>query len=110
MNLMAGHQEYGSWIWKENLLPFCELTSEIAAYSFDSSDADAILEGLKGTEEGIFFEYPLPGTSPITLSFSDDRDSSIVSIRAVYPQSVEGEIRQLFYICASYFLTRGTHV
>jgi len=36
----------GGWIWKENLLAFLMILSDIVSYNFDESDWEAISYGL----------------------------------------------------------------
>jgi hypothetical protein len=73
-----------TWIFEENLRPMFEFASSLVGYEFDVLDWDAVTTGLRGTdvEKQRWFEYPLAGNQPLTLSVALDPGSSVVFVAA----------------------------
>ncbi|MGW1956688.1 hypothetical protein ACWCPI_28735 [Streptomyces sp. NPDC001920] len=71
-----------SWIFEENLRPFCESVAEFSGYGFDDSDWQAVENALPETdvETGDWYDYPVSGRIPLTLLVAADHGSSVVFV------------------------------
>lgn len=105
------NEQQCSWIWEENLIPFCEVASDLIGYGFDSSDAIAVGHGLSTADEtqGLWFRYVLMGQKEISMELTREVGTSVVTIETSYPKELHQELSMLYQICASYVLSRGPH-
>lgn len=96
----------GSWITKENLLPFLLILSHASSYNFCESDLEAIEYGLEGTsdEEDIWFEYKIIGEKVISLRLARDPEDNLVFYSLKYPDEMEENIELADYIVSSFFI------
>lgn len=77
------------WVSEGNVIPFLEHVSRYIGYEFDDFDETALTGALAQTDDesaGGWFDYPLEGTPPVTVSLAQAVGGTVVSIR------VEGDI------------------
>lgn len=97
----------GSWIWKENLLAFLLILSDISFYSFDESDWEAVKYGLTGTsdEQNIWFDYNFAGRIPISLKLANDPEEDLIVYNLSYPDRLKEKLDLLEDIVSSFMVT-----
>lgn len=95
------------WIWKENLLPFLIILSNISSYNFGESDLEAISYGLTGTSEerNIWFSYNFDGEIPISIKLSNDPKQELIIYNLTFPDKLKEKLELVEYILGDFMLT-----
>ncbi|WP_346320864.1 hypothetical protein [Chitinophaga sp. YIM B06452] len=97
----------GNWIWKDNLLAFLLILSDIASYSFDESDWEAVKCGLTGTsdEQNTWFDYVLAGNVVISIKLANDPEEDLIIYNLSYPDTLQEKLDLLENILSKFKLT-----
>jgi hypothetical protein len=84
--------EVDGWVWQGNVEPLLRWVSHYVGYSFDQTDWQAVQVALPSTNADTadgWYEYPLVGTPPLTVSLARNVDALPVMVRIV------GEMHQV---------------
>ena len=100
------------FVQREQLFPFLAVIAELAGYSFDDSDRDAIYAGLLGTDRDAedWFDYQLAGPRTVRLRLAhDEPGSGLVWIVAHAEPELDAEIRGAYAVVSNYELRGGRY-
>lgn len=79
-------QEITGWVWSGNVRTMMRWLAHFVGYTFDDSDWEAVSTGLPGTDSGTpdgWYNYPISGTSDLTVWPAENPGAAPVSVRVV---------------------------
>ena len=96
----------GCWTWKENLLAFLLILSDIVSYNFDESDWDAVSYGLVGTsdEENIWFDYSLVGGMLVSIKLANDPEQELINYNMTFPDQLMEKLELAEHIGSNFMV------
>jgi hypothetical protein len=72
------------WVFEDNVVRFLEHVSRYIGYDYGELDEVALIGALEPTDDESpdgWFDYPLAGTPPVTVSLAQAVGGSVVSVR-----------------------------